>query len=260
MTYNNKIKSYVCVLLKVTCTQLQIPSLLYSSYWAWDTQMCISNYLFAGKPTTLNLRKTCGFQSELPSACLSKVYCSFHISASILERNLYALCSGGRSKALHRSVYSWRVLLLNAVFSAEEESLMTAFIVNEQPVSGGCYCANCPLFKGSLVANSTGAGLAWKTFPTVRYCLPSEWLPFASAPNEHRVCKLLQLHKHISFFTWHEQNVAINAELSTLIARFVGPNSFRLWICHVLPMYTIFLYHFRMYGVIYTTINIKWFL
>lgn len=121
-----------------------------------------------------------------PAACLSGV-CSevfFHISASISQRNLYALCSGGRSKAPLQNVYSSRVLLLNAVFFCWRSVLMTAFIVNEQPVSGGCYSANCPLFRGPSFANSTKTGLAWKKLPTVRYCLPPEWLPFTAVPSD----------------------------------------------------------------------------
>lgn len=73
------------------------------------------------------------------------------------------------SATVKRRFFSWRRVL------------MTAFIVNEQPVSGWCYCTNCPLFRGSPFANSARAGLPWKTFPTVHYCLPPEWLPFAGA-------------------------------------------------------------------------------
>lgn len=45
----------------------------------------------------------------------------------------------GRSEAPHRNRLFMKNATVKSRFFIEEESLMTAFIVNEQLVSGGCY-------------------------------------------------------------------------------------------------------------------------
>lgn len=60
-------------------------------------------------------------------------------------------------------------------------------------------------FRISPFANSAGAGLPWNAFPTVHYCLPPEWLPFAGAITN--VCMLLQSVKISISFLWTRQTL-----------------------------------------------------
>lgn len=70
-------------------------------------------------------------------------------------------------------------------FFCRRSVLMTAFIVNEQPVSGGCYGANCPLFKGPSLANSAKARYCMKETSNRALLFTTGMTSFHSAPRGH---------------------------------------------------------------------------
>lgn len=104
---------------------------------------------FWSTPISMLFHRTRGIQHGLPLACYSKVYYRgpFISCASISRRNLYALCSRGRSKAPSLEHLFVESATGKCVFFYWRSVLMTSFIVNEQPVSGGRYTVNCPAFK-----------------------------------------------------------------------------------------------------------------